>query len=99
MLIINRCVCLGTDLFNHSKGLGRTYQVKRRHRKRNKKEGNKRWGGNRKKKKGKKEGKKKEKGQVNKTSDTSLFSLLRKGEGRGEEDRMKNRNRKESERK
>ena len=83
--------------------VGRTYQVKRRHRKRNKKEGNKGWGGNRKKrkekKKKKKKGKRKKKGEVNKTSDTSLFSFLRKGEGRREEDRLKNRNRKESERK
>ena len=47
------------------------------------------------KKKKKKKGKSKKKGEVNKTSDTSLFSFLRKGEGRGEEDRMK----KETERK
>ena len=44
-------------------------------------------------------GKRKKKGEVNKTSDTLLFSFLREGEGRGEEDRMKNRNRKEKERK
>ena len=41
----------------------------------------------------------KKKGEVNKMSDSLLFSFLRKGEGRGEEDRMKNRNRKEKERK
>ena len=43
----------------------------------------------RKKKEEKKKGKRKKKGEVNKTSDTLLFSFLRKGEGRGEEDRMK----------
>ena len=86
MLIINGCVRLGTDLFNHSKGLffnralykfsecqynmsfhvqkwpdivGRTYQVKRRQRKRNKKGEKTKGGGNRKKRK-EKEGRKKE---------------------------------------
>ena len=47
----------------------------------------------REKKEEKKKGIRKKKGEVNKMSDTLLFSYLRKGEGRGEEDRMKNRNR------
>ena len=47
----------------------------------------------------KKKGIRKKKGEVNKMSDTLLFSFLRKVEGRGEEDRIKNRNRKEKERK
>ena len=46
-----------------------------------------------------KKGIRKKKGEVNKMSDTLLFSFLRKGEGRWEEDRMKNRNGKEKERK
>ena len=52
-----------------------------------------------KKKEEKKKGIRKKKGEVNKMSDTLLFSFLRKGEGRGEEDRMKNINRKEKKRK
>ena len=47
----------------------------------------------------KKKGKRKKKGEVNKTSDTLLFSFFKKGRRKGEEDRMKNRNRKEKERK
>ena len=66
--------------------VGRTYQVKRRQRKRNKKEGEKTMGGggNRKKRKEKKEEKKKRKRKNKEVNE-------RKGEGRGEEDRMKNR--------
>ena len=68
--------------------VGRTYQVKRRQRKRNKKEGEKTmgWGGggNRKKRKEKKEERKKGKRKKKEVNE-------RKGEGRGEEDRMKNR--------
>ena len=69
--------------------VGRTYQVKRRQRKRNKKEGEKTMGGgggggNRKKRRKKKEEKKKGKRKKKEVNE-------RKGEGRGEEDKMKNR--------
>ena len=112
MLTINGCVRLGTDLFNHSKGLfsnraldkfsecqyncpsmfksgqtlqmvGRTYQVKRRQRKRNKKRrGKKRWGENRKKRKGKNDGEKIG-GKKRKKNEGKKVKSRKEREGRG----------------
>ena len=68
--------------------VGRTYQVKRRHRKGIKKEGNKRLGGRnrkkrkKKKKEEKKKGKRKKKGEVNKTSDT-IVQFFKTGRRKG----------------